>query len=98
MTAHQKIAVFCARFNLSKPILLAPMAGVSPTSLSIAVIEAGGMGACGTLLMQPAAILNWVKEVRAHTPGPFNLNLWIPDPEPIRDEEHEAKLREFFGQ
>jgi nitronate monooxygenase len=98
MTAHQKIAEFCARFNLRAPILLAPMAGVSHPSLSIAVIQAGGMGACGTLLMQPAAILNWVKEIRAHTSGPFNLNLWIPDPEPIRDEANEAKLREFLGQ
>jgi len=98
MTVHQKIAEFCARFNLRTPILLAPMAGVSHPSLSIAVMQAGGMGACGTLLMQPAAILNWVKEIRAHTLGPFNLNLWIPDPEPIRDKVNETKLREFLGE
>lgn len=97
MTVSQRIQSFCERFNLRIPILLAPMAGVSPTSLSIAVMQAGGMGACGTLLMQPDAILNWAKEVRGHTTGPFNLNLWIPDPAPPRDETHEAQLSEFLG-
>lgn len=39
-----------ARANgLRIPILLAPMAGACPPSLSIAVAEAGGLGACGAL-------------------------------------------------
>jgi len=44
---------FARSLGLRLPILLAPMAGACPPSLSIAVANAGGMGACGALLMQP---------------------------------------------
>jgi nitronate monooxygenase len=89
---------FCARFGLRLPILLAPMAGASPPSLSIAVANAGGLGACGALLMQPKAIQGWADEVRAGTRGPFQLNLWVPDPPPPRGREHEARVRAFLAQ
>ncbi len=88
---------FCARFGLRAPILLAPMAGACPPSLSIAVANAGGLGACGALLMKPNEIIAWAEEVRAATKGPFQLNLWIPDPPPRRDPAHEARLREFLS-
>jgi nitronate monooxygenase len=88
---------FCVRFGLRLPILLAPMAGASPTSLSIAVANAGGFGACGALLMSPTAITKWASEVRAGTDGPFQLNLWVPDPAPTRDPEHESEIRAFLG-
>jgi len=88
---------FCARFGLQVPILLAPMAGVSAPSLSIAVANAGGLASCGALLMQPQEIQAWADEVRAHTAGAFQLNLWIPDPPPMRDPAHETRLREFLA-
>jgi nitronate monooxygenase len=88
---------FCDRFGLQVPILLAPMAGACPPALSIAVANAGGLGACGALLMQPAEIIAWAAEVRANSNGGFNLNLWIPDPPPVRDAAHEACLRAFLG-
>ncbi|MFZ6645090.1 NAD(P)H-dependent flavin oxidoreductase [Undibacterium sp. TJN25] len=88
---------FCARFQLRLPILLGPMAGACPPSLSIAVAEAGGLGACGALLLEPEEITAWVAELRAHTKGAFQLNLWIPDPAPKRDTAHEAQLRDFLG-
>jgi nitronate monooxygenase len=87
---------FCSRFGLERPILLAPMAGACPPSLSIAVMNAGGLGACGALLMQPEGIQAWVNEIRAGTNGAFQLNLWVPDPAPRRDLDHEASLREFL--
>ena len=40
---------FCDRFGLRLPILLAPMAGACPPSLSAAVASAGGLGGCGAL-------------------------------------------------
>src|SRR6266851_9807910 len=89
---------FCARFGLRVPILLAPMAGACPPSLSVAVANAGGLGACGALLMPPAAIRQWAAEMRAGSNGPFQLNLWIPDPPPRRDPLHEAELGRFLGQ
>jgi nitronate monooxygenase len=89
---------FCDRFGLQVPILLAPMAGACPASLSIAVGNAGGMGAMGALMTQPAGIRDWVSEVRAGTAGPFQLNLWIPDPPALRDAEHEGRVRGFMEQ
>jgi len=88
---------FCERFGLRLPILLAPMAGACPPALSIAVMRSGGFGACGALLMQPNEIENWATEVRANVGGPFQINLWIPDPPPMRDISHEARVREFLS-
>jgi nitronate monooxygenase len=96
--AKERAAAFCAKYGLKLPILLAPMAGASAPSLSIAVAEAGGLGACGVLLMQPKDILAWATEVRSGTSAPFQLNLWIPDPRPERDPEHERNVREFLAQ
>jgi len=89
---------FCERFGLRVPVLLAPMAGVSAPSLSIAVINAGGLGACGALLMKPSEIHAWADEIRASTSGPFQINLWVPDPPPKRDADQEARVREFLAQ
>ena len=88
---------FCARFGLGLPILLAPMAGASAPSLSIAVANAGGLGSCGVLLMQPAEIIAWAAEVRANSNGAFQLNIWIPDPAPKRDPVQETRVREFLA-
>lgn len=89
---------FCRRFDLATPILLAPMAGACPPALSIALANAGGMGACGVLLMSPEEILGWARDVRAESKGPFQLNNWIPGPEPRRDHAHEARLRAFLAE
>src|SRR5438874_820481 len=91
-----RVRAFCERFGLRVPILLAPMAGACPASLSIAVANAGGLGSCGALLMQPAAIKAWAGEVRAGSNGGFSLNLWIPDPAPERDAGAEDAVRAFL--
>ena len=95
--ALNRIAAFCEAYDLRIPILLAPMAGACPTSLSIAIANAGGLGACGALLMQPPAIGAWAEEFRAQSNGPFQLNLWIPDPPPQRDAAAELAVREFLS-
>lgn len=89
---------FSERFGLRLPILLAPMAGACPPALSIAVANAGGLGACGALLMQPEAILAWAAEVRDGSDGGFQFNLWVPDPAPARDAAQEAQVRRFLAQ
>jgi len=98
MSIHDRTTRFCERFGLRVPILLAPMAGVSAPALSIAIANAGGLGACGALLMQPAEIVEWAAAVRGASNGAFQLNLWVPDPPPTRDAEHESKLRAFLAQ
>ena len=91
-----RVEAFCRRFGLKMPILLAPMAGACPPSLSIAVMNAGSLGACGALLMAPDEIIAWADEVRAKGNGPFQFNLWIPDPLPRRDRAHEDQVRAFL--
>jgi nitronate monooxygenase len=95
--ARDRADAFCARFSLRAPILLAPMSGASAPSLSIAVANAGGLGACGALPMQPGEITAWANDVRAGTNGGFQINLWIPDAAPKRDREHEARVRAFLS-
>lgn len=79
------------------PILLAPMAGACPSSLSIAVANGGGMGAMGALLTPAGGIREWVREFREKSGGALQLNTWIPDAEPARDSGAEERMREFLG-
>jgi nitronate monooxygenase len=92
-----RAAAFCDRFGLRLPILLAPMSGACPPSLSVAVMRAGGFGACGALLMTPLEIEEWAAAVRAGSSGPFQINLWIPDPQPARDRAHETRVRALLA-
>ena len=99
-TPHPALAgadSFCESHDLRIPILLAPMAGACPPSLSIAVANEGGLGACGALLMQPEAIKAWASELRASSEGEFQLNLWIPDRAPKRDQRAENGVCAFLG-
>lgn len=98
LAPRQRAEAFCARFGLRVPILMAPMAGACPPSLAIAVAKGGGLGAAGALLMKPEGIRAWAQEVRAGSNGAFQLNTWIPDPPPVRDPAHEAKVRDFLAQ
>lgn len=97
---HPAIAraeAFCASLGARIPVLLAPMAGACPPSLSIAVAGAGGLGACGAVVMQPAAIAEWAREFRSGCrDGAFQMNLWIPDPAPVRDRGVEDAVRAFL--
>lgn len=88
---------FCRRFGLRAPILLAPMAGACPPSLSVAVAQGGGMGACGALLSSPRQMREWADAVRALTAAPFQINLWVPGPPPARSSDHETRVREFLA-
>ena len=96
-SARERADAFCRRFDLRLPILQAPMAGACPASLAIAVGRAGGMGGMGGVLSAPGAIRDWASEVRLGSNGAFQLNLWVPDPPPVRDALAEAEVRQFLG-
>jgi nitronate monooxygenase len=95
--ALERAQSFCRAYGLRIPVLMAPMAGACPPALAAAVARAGGLGGCGALLMKPEAIGTWAATVRAATNGGFQLNLWVPDPAPVRDPAHEAAVRSFLG-
>lgn len=88
---------FCAKYGMKLPILLAPMAGACPVGLSIALADAGSMGALGALMSTPDEIRAWVREFRAKSTGPLQINTWIPDPSPSRNSAAEARMREFLA-
>lgn len=96
-TAKGRAAAFCERFGLRVPILLAPMAGSTPAPLAAAVANAGGMGALGALNTTPEGIADWARAFRAGSNGSFQINLWIPDPPPIRDAAREAAMADFLA-
>jgi nitronate monooxygenase len=96
--ARERADRFCQRFGLQVPILQAPMAGACPASLASAVANAGGMGGLGALTTAPDGIADWVREFRDQSNGGFQINLWIPDPPPVRDPDHEREVRKFLGQ
>lgn len=88
---------FAARLGIRLPILLAPMAGACPPSLSVAVANAGGLGGCGALLMKPEEIAAWCADFRRQCQGAFQLNLWIPEKEIRRDPALEQRQRAFLA-
>lgn len=65
--------------------------------LASAIANAGGLGACGALLLAPEAIQTWVDDFRSRSEGGFQLNLWIPGPAPPRDAAAEAAMRAFLA-
>lgn len=95
--AGERADRFCAAHGVDVPILMAPMAGACPPALAVAVMKAGGMGACGALLMSPDEIIQWAADVRAQSDGPFQMNLWVPDPIPVRNAAHEQAVNDFLA-
>jgi nitronate monooxygenase len=98
MTTLDRAISFCETHGMTVPILLAPMAGACPASLSIVVANAGGMGAMGALTSPPDAIRAWAREFRESSRAPFQLNVWIPAPAARRDPDAEARVRAFLAQ
>jgi nitronate monooxygenase len=97
-SARARAKKFCEVYGLEVPILLAPMAGACPVALSVAVANAGAMGAMGALLTSSECIKAWSDSFRRESTGSLQLNLWVPDPPPARDAEAEQKVRRFLAQ
>lgn len=96
-TPIERADAFCRRFGLTVPIIQAPMAGACPPELAAAVASAGGMGGMGAVLTAPAGIGEWVAAFRSRSNGAFQINLWIPDPPPVRDAVLEDRQRAFLA-
>ena len=97
MKQLEKTRKFCEEYELAVPIIMAPMAGACPPALAAAVSNAGGMGACGALMLDSGQIKDWTEEFKSRTNGSLLLNTWIPGPEPARDYGHEKQVIEFLS-
>ena len=56
MKRSEKTKRLCKEHGLRVPIVMAPMARVCPPALAAAVSNAGGVGACGVLMLEPHQI------------------------------------------
>jgi nitronate monooxygenase len=92
----ERVDAFRTRFGIDVPVLEAPMAGACPPERAAAVSSAGSMGALGALLMSPAGIAEWVRAFRDLGGERLQINLWVPDPAPVRDAEHESRVAHFL--
>ncbi|SDV46020.1 NAD(P)H-dependent flavin oxidoreductase [Chitinasiproducens palmae] len=62
--------------GITQPIIQAPMAGVSTPALASAVSAAGGLGSLGLGASSASAAETAIRQVRALTDRPFNVNLF----------------------
>ena len=69
MTNFEKTEEFCSAYDLSIPIIMAPMPGACPVELATAVSNAVGLGACGVFPLTPDQISIWTKKFRSETNG-----------------------------
>src|ERR1700733_3935948 len=66
-----------SRLGLQYPIIQGPLGGLSSQRLTAAVSNYGGLGSFGRHGLKPEAIRNVIREIKALTPKPFAMNLWV---------------------
>jgi nitronate monooxygenase len=59
------------------PIIQGPLGGLSSERLTATVSNVGGLGSFGAHGLSPSAIKDVISEIRALTPKPFAINLWV---------------------
>lgn len=66
------------RLGMALPVIQGPFGGgLSTVRLAATVSNAGGMGSFGAHLLDPGEIIRVTAAIRAETPGPFVMNLWV---------------------
>jgi nitronate monooxygenase len=82
-----------SRLGLQYPIIQGPLGGLSSQRLTAAVSNYGGLGSFGAHGLKPEAIRNVIREIKALTPKPFAINLWVS----MEDEGAFTSTEEAFG-
>ncbi|MET0365940.1 MAG: nitronate monooxygenase, partial [Sphingobium sp.] len=80
---------FLDQLGIRLPIIQAPMAGTSTAALAAAVTEAGGLGSIAFGAVDAHGAGEMVRDLRARTAGPYNVNLFVHAP-PVHDAGREA--------
>ncbi len=93
------VTCFARRLGLAHPIVQAPMAGGATTpALVAAVSNAGALGSFAAALLPPEEIRAGIREIRALTDRPFNVNLFVatpPEIDPAAVDRANALLQPF---
>src|SRR5260370_26442604 len=63
--------------GIEYPIIQGPLGGLSTQRLTATVSNFGGLGSFGAHGSSPSAIKDVITEIRALTPKPFAINLWV---------------------
>ena len=90
MSSQTESNSLLALLGIQKPIIQAPMAGVSTPALAAAVSNAGGLGSLGVGAMNAEAARKVIRDTRALTDKPFNINVFCHRPA-IADEAVERE-------
>jgi len=85
-----------ALFNVEKPIIQAPMAGVQDYRLAAAVSNAGGLGSLPCAMLGAEALREELKALNEATQQPYNLNFFAHTP-PEPNEQQEANWRQALA-
>lgn len=67
-------------FNIEHPLILSPMAGFSTATLAASVCAAGGLGSIGCATMSAETVTKAIRELRALTDKPVNVNFFCHAP------------------
>lgn len=87
------------RLGITRPIIQAPMAGVSTPDLAAAVSNAGGLGSIGVGATDAAGARSMIEATRALTGEAFNVNVFAhhpPGPDPMREGAWLDAMRPLF--
>lgn len=88
-----------ALFNIEKPIIQAPMAGVQDYRLAAAVSNAGGLGSLPCAMLGPDALREELKALNEATSKPYNLNFFAhtpPEPNPQQEANWQQALAPYY--
>lgn len=83
-------------FEISLPIIQAPMAGAQGSALAIAVSNAGGLGSLPCAMLSADAMRKELAAIRAQTDKPFNVNFFC-HAQPEVNAEREALWRKTLS-
>lgn len=82
-----------ALLGLRHPIVQGPFGGgLSTPELAAAVSNRGGLGSYGAVHLRPEELAGVVESIRALTPAPFNVNLWVSTHDIGEDEVDAARF------
>ena len=81
--------------GIELPIIQAPMAGATNSSMVIAVCNAGGLGSMPAAMLSIEQLREELKTIREHTRKPFNVNFFCHQP-PVADEQRAQEWKNLL--
>src|SRR5260370_26102401 len=83
---------FLELVGITHPIVQAPMSGIAPAPLAVAVCNTGALGSIGCAALSLTIVREQVTTLRQATNPPFNLNFFAPA-HPRIDPQATARVR-----